>query len=76
MAFSPLRSKKATGALSVKCPGFVAFGLGVRARLGSSFQAKHSRQSVIGFGGKLGVQVVGQSGVNFVHHLPIQCSVS
>jgi len=51
MAFSPLRSKKATGALSVKCPGFVAFGLGVRARLGSSFQAKHSRQSVIGFGG-------------------------
>ena len=42
---------RAAAELGRYMPGFIAFEFGVRARFGSWFLAKHSRQSVIGFAG-------------------------
>jgi hypothetical protein len=76
MAFSPRCSKKATGALCVKClaPAVLGlvFGRGLAVVLGQNTAASQSPV----FGWQLGVKVAGQSGVKSVHHLCIGCSGS
>ncbi|GGC66336.1 hypothetical protein GCM10011362_13450 [Marinobacter halophilus] len=76
MSFTPLRSVKATGALSVKGLAVVFLGMVFGRGSGGGRQAENSLQFGSGFGGQSGVQVAGQS-AEFIGQLPpIRCSGS